>query len=139
EAVADRHRRDWHGDDPGRVVPEPRATRGVGELPLPLGRRPESRLDPGGVVVEEVPVLEGEGEGGGRGDALPVYAEPALAAAVEPGDERAMRLGQPDEGLDDVVENRPAAHSGELFDVGEVVRAVGGGECGLHEAVVPLC
>src|SRR5438552_1917750 len=92
-----------------RVVPaEPRAPPGVGELLLALRDGADRRLDPGRVVVEEVPVLEREGEGGGGGDALAVHPDAALPAGIEPADEAAMRLRKPDERLDDVVQDRPA-------------------------------
>ena len=49
-----------------------------------------------------------------------------------------MSLGDPDERLDDVVEERPAAHVRERLDVQEIVCDVGRSERHLHETLVPL-
>jgi hypothetical protein len=138
EALDDLDVRDADRDDARLVRAERGTARRVGELLLALLDRTQRGVQPVRVVVEEVPVLEREGERGGRRDALPVHAHAALAARVEPRDLHPVRVGITHEALHDVVEERPAAHLRQLLHVYEVVRAVGRRERHLHEALVAL-
>ena len=128
-----------HGHDSRAIVAKPGAAVGVGELALALRGRADRRLGPRGAVVEEVPVLEGEREGRRGRHPLAVHAQAALATRVEPGEEHAMGFRHADERLDHVVDDRPAAHVGQLLDVREIVAAVGRRQRRLHEALIALC
>jgi hypothetical protein len=138
EGLEDGDLRDRDGDDPGLVAAQPRPARRIRQLPLALGGGAQGHIDPRRVVVEEVPVLEREREGGGGGDPLAVDPQAALPARVEPRDEHPVCVGMAHERLHDVVEQRPAAHLRQLLEVHEVVRAVHRRERHLHEALVAL-
>jgi len=94
------------GARPGERQPllERVASGGVADLGQPLGRRADEQLPPRLRVVEEVEVLEGEGEPEVGGDGLRVDPQSPQPAVLEPGDRLAVGLGRPVDGAEDVVD-----------------------------------
>ena len=114
------------------------AARRIGELGQALGARAGRRLAPRLGIVEQVPVLEGEGEAGIGGEPLPDHADAALAAALQPVEHAAMDVRLVIEGLHDVHDDRPAAQGRDLLVEGLVAGIVARDQQHLHEAVVAL-
>ena len=123
--------------DPGAILPQRRPARRIGELAQPLLDRTRRRLAPASDFVEQVPFVEGEGEAGVGGDALPVDRKPALAAAAQPGELPLMQGGIEVEGENHVPQDRTAAHLGNSLEMIER-RAVRLRQRELHEALVAL-
>ena len=138
-ALEDPDVRDADGDDP-RLVAAERARRRAGSASFAFRSAgvPRVASTHAGSSSKRFQSSNVKVKAAVGGDALPVDADAALPAGVEPRDERAVRLGVTDERLHHVVEDRPAAHLRQLLDVREVVPAVGRRERHLHEALVAL-
>ncbi len=108
---------------------------GSRDLGQALGRRADEQLPPRLGVVEEVEVLEGEGEPEVGRDGLRVDPQPPQPAVLEPGDRLAVRVGGPVDGAEDVVDHRAAAERGHLLEAQAIGLAVARRDRHLDEAL----
>ena len=114
------------------------AARRIGELGQALLARAGRGVAPVLRIVEEIPVLEGEGKARVGREPLPHHADTALAAALQPGERAPMDLGPMIEGLDHVHDHWPAAQGGQLLVEGAILGVVARDQEHLHEAFVTL-